>query len=86
MVELFATAAQLVGPVLQELEEALMADMARVLQSTGIAANEEVGLTAKDLAQHLYAASHGIKHYCKSAADYRDRIRVAVRLVCRTRK
>lgn len=84
MAELFATAQQLVGPVVEELGQALVADLARVIQSSGVAAQwKDQGLTARDLAQHLHAASHGIKHSAKSAADYKERMRVAVRLVCR---
>jgi AcrR family transcriptional regulator len=84
MAELFATAQQLAGPVLDELGQALVADLARVLQSSGVAAQwKDLGLTARDLALHLHAASHGIKHDAKTAADYKERMRVAVRLVCR---
>lgn len=84
LAELFATATQLVGPVLDELEQAMVADLSRVLQSSGIAAGwKEAGLGAKDLALHLTAASHGIKHQAKSTAEYRERMRVAIRLVCR---
>jgi AcrR family transcriptional regulator len=84
MTELFATATQLVGPVIDELEQALIVDLTHVLQSSGVAAKwKDAGLTAQDLAQHLYAASHGIKHYVKTAAHYREHMRVAIRLVCR---
>jgi len=84
LAELFATATQLVGPVLDELEQAMVADLSRVLQASGIAAGwKEAGLGAKDLALHLTAASHGIKHQAKSTAEYRERMRVAIRLVCR---
>jgi AcrR family transcriptional regulator len=84
LAELFATATQLVGPVLDELEQAMVADLSRVLQASGVAAGwKEAGLGAKDLALHLTAASHGIKHQAKSTAEYRERMRVAIRLVCR---
>jgi AcrR family transcriptional regulator len=82
--ELLATATQLVGPVIAELEQTVTADLTQFLQSTGVAAEwKAAGLTAKDLAQHLYAASHGIKHQVQTLAEYKDRMRVAVRLVCR---
>ena len=85
MAELFATAAQLVGPVLDELEQALAADLARVLQAGGVVARwQDAGLTARELAQHLQAASHGAKHQAKTPADYKKRMSVAVRVVCRT--
>jgi hypothetical protein len=83
--ELLLTATQLVGPVIEELEQTAIADVTQFLQSSGVAAEwKGAGLTAKDLAQHLYAASHGIKHQVQTLAEYKDRMRVAVRLVCRT--
>jgi len=82
MTELFATAVQLVGPVLDELDRELMADLARVLTASGTAAAwTDAGLTAEDLARHLHATSHGSKHFAKTADDYRERMRVAIRLV-----
>ena len=84
LAELFATATQLVGPVLDELEQAMVADLSRSLTSSGVAASwKDAGVSAKDLALHLSAASHGIKHHARSTADYRERMRVAIRLVCR---
>ena len=84
MNELLATSVQLVGPVFDELEQGLVADVARVLRSTGVAARwKDAGVSAKDLAEHLHAASHGLKHRVATHADYRDRMRVAVRIVCR---
>lgn len=83
--ELLLTATQLVGPVIEELEQTVIADVTQFLQSSGVAAEwKAAGLTAKELAQHLYAASHGIKHQVQTLAEYKDRMRVAVRLVCRT--
>jgi AcrR family transcriptional regulator len=83
--ELLLTATQLVGPVIEELEQTVIADVTQFLQSSGVAAEwKAAGLTAKDLAQHLYAASHGIKHQVQTLGEYKDRMRVAVRLVCRT--
>lgn len=83
--ELLLTATQLVGPVIEELEQTVIADVTQFLQSSGVAAEwKAAGLTAKDLAQHLYAASHGIKHQVQTLAEYKERMRVAVRLVCRT--
>jgi AcrR family transcriptional regulator len=82
--ELLETATTLVGPVIQELEQGLVADVARVLRSTGVAAGwKEAGVSAKDLAEHLHAASYGVKHTVATHVEYRDRMRVAVRIVCR---
>ena len=83
MTEIVATARQLVGPVLEEFDQVVPKELARAIQSSGVAvAWSDAGLTAKALAQHLYAASHGLKHYARTAAEYQAGIRVAVRLVC----
>jgi AcrR family transcriptional regulator len=84
MAELMETAAQLVGSVVDELDQGLVADVARVLRSAGVAARwKEAGIGAKDLAENLCAASAGVKHGVTTAAEYRERMRVAVRIVCR---
>jgi hypothetical protein len=71
--------------VLDELDQTLAADLARVLQAGGVVARwQDAGLTARELAQHLQAASYGAKHQAKTPADYKERMSVAVRLVCRT--
>ena len=82
--ELLATSAALVGPIARELEDALVSDVARALRAAGVAARwKEAGVSAKDLAEHLSAVSDGSKHKVKTLAEYRDRMRIAVRLVCR---
>jgi AcrR family transcriptional regulator len=82
--ELLETSAQLVGPVVDELDAAIIADLARALRASGVAARwKDAGLSARDLAEHLYAASCGIKHRVTTAADYRPPMRTAIRLVCR---
>lgn len=82
--ELLETARQLVGPVVDEMETTLAAGVARVLRSAGVAARwKEIGASAKDLAEHLCATSYGVKHRVATMAEYRDRMRVAVRIVCR---
>ena len=84
MDELLETAAQLVAPALADLEQAFVADLARVLRSSGVAASwKDAGVSAKDLAEHLSAASHGIKQRVPNAAAYADQMRTAVRIVCR---
>ncbi|MES2626711.1 MAG: TetR/AcrR family transcriptional regulator [Pseudomonadota bacterium] len=84
MDELLLTANQLVGPAFAELEQAVVGDLTQFLQSSGIAVKwRAAGLTARDIAQNLYAASYGIKHQVRTLAEYTDRMQVAVRLVCR---
>jgi AcrR family transcriptional regulator len=84
--ELMLTAKQLVGSAVDELEQEQVADLARLLRSEGVAAAwKDGGLSAKDLAEHLMAASAGIKHHVSEPGDYRARMRIAVQLVCQGR-
>jgi hypothetical protein len=83
--ELLATTVVLVGPVVRELEVALVSDVAHALRAATVAARwKAAGVSAKDLAEHLSAVSDGIKRKAKTPAEYRDRMRIAVRLVCRS--
>lgn len=84
MPELLATTLQILGPVFTDMETGFVADLARTLRSAGIAAAwKPAGASAKDLAEHLYSASYGVKHRVTTAAQYREQMQVAVRLVCR---
>jgi len=84
MNELLETATDLVGSVFDDLEQGLVADVARTLRGAGIANRwKPGGVSAKDLAEHLYVTSYGVKHRVSTHADYRDRMRMAVRIVCR---
>lgn len=82
--ELIATTAKLVGPAARELEESFVSNVARALGEAGVAERwSQEEFTARSLAEHLSEASAGIKHKAKSPAEYLERMRVAVRLVCR---
>ena len=84
MAELLDTAALLVGRVFDELEQSVVADVARVLRAAGVAEKWRAsGITARDLAAHLYVTSTGAKHRPGTHADYRDHMRTAIRIVCR---
>jgi AcrR family transcriptional regulator len=84
MSELLETAVQLIGPSLGEVEQGFVVDVARVLRTSGVAARwKEAGISAKDLAEHLYSTSSGVKHRVATAAEYRDSMRTAVQIVCR---
>ena len=86
MTELLEAATALVGPALAELEQAFLADVARVLRASGVAARwKSAGISARDLAEHLYATSCGVKHRVGTSAEYRERMRVAVHLACAAR-
>ena len=84
MNELLEAATSLVGDELRHLEQDTVSDIARALSRSGVAARwKSEGISANALAENLYATSHGLKQRVGSEAEYRDRMRVAVRLVCR---
>ena len=82
--ELIATTAAMVGPAMRDLEETFVADVTRALADAGVDKGwAQEGLSARSLAEHLSESSAGIKHKAKSPAEYRERMGVAVQLVCR---
>jgi AcrR family transcriptional regulator len=84
--ELLEAATALVGPVLEELDKGIVADLARVIRTSGVAAGwAPSGISARELAEHLYATSCGVKHRVATSAEYRDRMRVAVHIACAPR-
>ena len=63
----------------------MISDVAQALRAASVAARwKEAGVSAKHIAEHLSAVSDGIKRKAKTPAEYRDRMRIAVRLVCRS--
>jgi AcrR family transcriptional regulator len=84
MSELMATAADLVGPVLKDLETRLLSDVARVLRTAGVAARwKDAGISAKDLADQLCATSLGLKQRAATPEEYRRGMLLAIQMVCR---
>lgn len=83
MSELLETAASLVGPAFQELEERLVGEVTRFLMTSGsVTAWERASISAEELAENLYSTSCGLKHRVSTLAEYRAGMRVAVRIVC----
>jgi AcrR family transcriptional regulator len=80
--ELLEAANSILGPIEQKTDEEFALDLARALRGSGVAARWKPRVSAKELAEHLIAASHGWKHGCASAADYRDKMRVSIRIAC----
>lgn len=84
LAELLATRETLVGPRVRQINEEFISDVAQALFSRGVASRwKNAGITANDLAEHLFAASVGTKQKVKTPDEYRDRMRIAVQLVCR---
>jgi AcrR family transcriptional regulator len=85
MTELLEAASQLVEGAIPEFERGIVSDVARVLRSSGVAdAWKGNGISAKDLAAHLLATSDGLKHRPHTAAEYREGMKLAIRIVCRS--
>lgn len=82
--ELMATMIELVGPVFDQVEKAVVSEVADALDAAGIATRwNEAGVSAGDLAANLSATSDGLKRSVTTPAEYLDRMRIAVRIVCR---
>lgn len=83
MDELLATATAMLGDSLVQLEDGIIADLTRGLKNLGVAAAwQGHGVSAKALAETLYAASQGFKQRKLSRSAYLERMRTAVRIVC----
>jgi len=82
--ELFTAMLEMVGmAAFRETENEFASDLAEALQSAGVAALwKKAGVSALDLAGLLFAASDGIKRRAETPDEYRDRMRVAIRIVC----
>jgi AcrR family transcriptional regulator len=84
MSELLDAATALVGDDIRDLDTGTIADAARALSRAGVAARwKSAGISANALAENLYSTSTGVKHRVGSPAEYKDAMRVAVRIVCR---
>jgi AcrR family transcriptional regulator len=83
MNELLETAQALMGPVVDDMDQGVVADVARLLRSSGVASDwKSAGVSAKELAEHLCSTSYGVKHRASTPAEYRERMRVAVHIAC----
>ncbi|MET0389732.1 MAG: TetR/AcrR family transcriptional regulator [Polyangiales bacterium] len=82
--ELLETSQVLLGDVIEDVGRTVAQDLTRAIKSSGVAASwEKTGISARALAEHLQAVSDGLKHRASTRADYLERMRVAVRIVCR---
>lgn len=57
--------------------------LTKLLRSGGlVAAFKPQGLSGKQLAETLYATARGLKHSCRSRAEFVERMSIAVRALC----
>ncbi len=83
MSELMETAVALLGESIRELDRELVNDVVRLIRSSGIAeAWKAQGLSAKDLGENLFATSVGVKQQVATSEAYREKMRIAVRMMC----
>jgi AcrR family transcriptional regulator len=74
------------GPLLDQARTEIVAAMAALLERSGAAAPwRDAGLTATDLAEHLYLLHPAVARSGEDPARQRERLAVAVRIVTRGR-
>jgi AcrR family transcriptional regulator len=70
-------------PLVEAAEVRFEEAIVKLVRSAGlVAAYRAQGLSAKQLAQTLYATARGLKHACASRAEFVERMGVAVRAMC----
>lgn len=80
--ELLETAASLLGNTPEEYEQEFVDDVAELLASSSMGRRRgSDAITARDLAETLYATSFGLKHRVAKPDEYRKRMSVAVRAI-----
>lgn len=85
--DLAEASSALVGNLLVEHEQCFVEQLAKTLRSEGVlAAYKPAGLTAKQLAETLYATARGLKHAARTPAEFTERMGVAVRMLCASAK
>ncbi|HTV19327.1 MAG TPA: TetR/AcrR family transcriptional regulator [Polyangiaceae bacterium] len=73
----------LVGPLMRQYGERFVELLAKFMRSSGLlAAYKPAGLTARQLAETLYATARGFKSDSATRADFGDSIGKAVRAFC----
>ena len=82
-VDLEETSGALAGPVIPEYDGRFVDAVAKALRGAGLAGAYGLpGLTAKQLASTLYATARGLKHSCKTRAEFVAELSLAARLLC----
>ncbi|MFP2904117.1 TetR/AcrR family transcriptional regulator [Pyxidicoccus sp. 3LFB2] len=81
--DLVEVGSALAGPMIARHEEQLAEAVAKALRASGLmAAYKPSGLTARQLADTLYATARGLKYSCPSRDAFVERMTVAVRAMC----
>lgn len=81
--DLAAASSALVGNLISEHEHSFVEQLAKTMRSEGVvAAYKPTGLTAKQLAETLYATARGLKHSARTQSEFGERMAVAIRMLC----
>jgi AcrR family transcriptional regulator len=81
--DLAEASSALVANLIAEHEQSFIAELAKALRSEGVvAAYRSSGLTAKQLAETLYATARGHKYGARTQAEFSERMAIAIRVLC----
>jgi AcrR family transcriptional regulator len=81
--DLAAASSALVGGLIAEHEQSFVELLAKTLRNEGIVAlYKSAGLSARQLAETLYATARGLKYSARTQAEFRERMDVAIRMLC----
>jgi AcrR family transcriptional regulator len=73
----------LTGSLMADHEQVFIDAVAKLVRSSGLAgAYKAAGVTARQIAEMLYASARGLKHACSSPAEFAERFAVAARITC----
>lgn len=79
--ELLDAAANLVGDAPAEHDRKFLADLTKLLAESNHPRDSASKVTPRELAETLFATSWGFKHRVATAAEYRSRMSVALRVI-----
>ena len=81
--DILEASTQLLGTVLADHDAMFLEGVTKVVRGSGLpAAYKPAGLNARQLAETLHATAKGLKHTCRTRAEFVERIQVAVRALC----
>ncbi|MET0594940.1 MAG: TetR/AcrR family transcriptional regulator [Polyangiaceae bacterium] len=81
--ELFGAARELAGDIVQQLDDQIVVTLAGTLKQAR-RSRERGEPSPRALAELLYVTSYGLQHRGHSGNDYLSRMRVAIRVVCKS--
>lgn len=81
--DLAEASSALVAGLIAEYEQSFIELVAKALRSEGLmTAYKATGLSAKQLAETLFATARGLKYSARTQAEFGERMDVAIRMLC----